>query len=131
VGKHVRVKGKFVSGNTLEAESIEELTITEATTVKVKLGETKFINGVKITLNKIVEDSRCPSGVQCVWAGRVVANVTLKSETDTETIEMTMGQNVYIETYTVKIDDVTPNKRSTKDIPPQDYTFTFRVSATN
>ena len=42
------------------------------------LGEPKFIKGLEanITYKTLVEDSRCPEGTQCVWAG--VAKIQLE-----------------------------------------------------
>ena len=38
--------------------------------VKVPLGETVDVDGVLITFLTILEDSRCPKGLDCLWAGR-------------------------------------------------------------
>jgi hypothetical protein len=45
---------------------------------KVPLGETVQFDDVAFSLIEIVEDSRCPSEVTCVWEGR--AKVTIKIE---------------------------------------------------
>ena len=34
-------------------------------------------SGLAITFNKVVEDSRCPIGVECVWAGNGKVEVTI------------------------------------------------------
>lgn len=34
-------------------------------------------SGLEITFNKVVEDSRCPKGVECVWAGNGKVEVTI------------------------------------------------------
>jgi hypothetical protein len=37
----------------------------------VRLGETAMVSPARVTPIEVLEDSRCPAGVQCVWAGRV------------------------------------------------------------
>lgn len=46
-------------------------------------GENKFLSEMQtnITFKNIAEDSRCPQGTQCVWAGVAVANVEFMSTT--------------------------------------------------
>ncbi len=49
--------------------------------VKLALGETVTIAGTTIEFVKVLEDSRCPKDVTCVWAGqaKVALEVTSKS----------------------------------------------------
>lgn len=52
---------------------------------KIALGETAVFEDTSITFLKILEDSRCPSDVTCVWAGE--AKVLAKIQTQEGTIE--------------------------------------------
>ncbi len=47
---------------------------------KVPLGKTIVKDGVSITLSEILEDSRCPSDVTCVWAGRSKVEVIIEND---------------------------------------------------
>ena len=51
------------------AEAPEEI-------VTLSVGESVLVNATKITLNRVLEDSRCPQSAKCIQAGRVVAEVT-------------------------------------------------------
>ncbi|MFY1047612.1 hypothetical protein [Chryseobacterium sp. GP-SGM7] len=44
-------------------------------------GENKFLKEfqMNITFKSMAEDSRCPQGTQCIWAGVAVANIELMS----------------------------------------------------
>ena len=53
----------------LWAEAPEEI-------VTLSVGESVLVNATKITLNRVLEDSRCPQSAKCIQAGRVVAEVT-------------------------------------------------------
>lgn len=52
---------------------------------KVALGDTVVFEKSSITFSEVLEDSRCPSDVTCVWAGQ--AKVIAKIKTEKGTIE--------------------------------------------
>lgn len=120
LGQKVRVFGNFSEGNTFEVDRLEGVG-QDITLGDVKVGETAFINGVRLTLNKIVSDSRCPAGVQCIWAGSVVASVSLKSDTDAETRNIESGKPpVGFDSFLISLVDVKPG-----------YVLTFKVAPTS
>lgn len=47
---------------------------------KVPLGETVQLDDVAFSLTEILEDSRCPSDVTCVWAGRAKVIVEIEEK---------------------------------------------------
>ncbi|MBK1897474.1 hypothetical protein [Chryseobacterium paridis] len=82
-------------------------------------GENKFLKEyqMNVTFNKISEDSRCPEGVNCIWAGVAVANVTVMGTT-TRPVTLTLattdneGRNYSTSAefngYTISLKEVTP-----------------------
>ncbi len=130
--KRVTVRGVFTEGNTLNVVDMTEASASEggsdAKEGSIGVGETKLISGVKITLNSIVADSRCPAGVQCIQAGWVTANVSLLSDTDKETVNMNSNASPKgFDSFLVSIVDVTPKKTVSREIAPSDYRIMFRV----
>lgn len=63
----------------LWAETPEEI-------VTLSVGESASINDTRITLNRILEDSRCPQSAKCIQAGRVVAEISFVNENLTKDI---------------------------------------------
>lgn len=57
--------------------------------VKVKLAEKTDFDGVSIVLKEVLEDSRCPKNVECVWAGQAKIRVGILTD-DGEEIEKTI-----------------------------------------
>ena len=47
--------------------------------IYLKEGENKFLKDYKmnVTFKKMIEDSRCPKEVQCIWAGNATAEIEL------------------------------------------------------
>jgi len=48
--------------------------------IKIPLGETIQIGNHEITFKEVLEDSRCPVGVNCVWAGRAKISIEVSDE---------------------------------------------------
>lgn len=51
-------------------------------------------NDYAIVINKIVSDSRCPEGTNCIWPGEIVMELSvLQNKEIKETLEVTFSQN--------------------------------------
>jgi hypothetical protein len=55
-------------------------------TVEVRLGGTARLGGVSVRPIAVVEDSRCPADVACVWAGRLRLRAAVSGVGETELI---------------------------------------------
>lgn len=130
---NVKVVGNFEKGNNLIVKNISKLegVLSDPTKSEISVGETKYINGVKITLNEVVQDNRCPKDVQCIEAGAITVNVTLKSDTDTETKNMASDEApMPFDSFLISIEDINPPLLSTETPDPMGYKITFKVVPT-
>ena len=87
------------------------------------LGEVANLEGLTVRPLEIVEDSRCPAAVQCVWAGRVRIRAEISGD---GTRELTLGEPAAVSGGTLTLVDVRPGKRTPETIPQRAYQFTFR-----
>jgi hypothetical protein len=85
------------------------------------------IEGVTITPLEVVEDSRCPEGVQCIWAGTVklLANISKPSGNWSQTLEL--GKPASIGAEEVTLVSASPNPKQGESIPFEKYHFEFDV----
>jgi len=86
------------------------------------LNEVANLEGLTVRPLEIVEDSRCPALVRCVWAGRVRIRAEISGA---GTRELTLGEPADVSGGTLTLVDVRPGKRTPEAIPPRDYQFTF------
>lgn len=87
------------------------------------LNEVANLDGLTVRPLAVIEDSRCPAQVQCVWAGRV----RIRAEVSGDGIrELTLGEPVAASGGTLTLVDVRPGKRTPEAIAPREYQFTFR-----
>lgn len=60
--------------------------------VKIPQGETVIIKGVSIKFLEVIEDSRCPKYVTCIWAGRAIVKVEVIANGKKEEKILTFGE---------------------------------------
>lgn len=70
----------------------EESAETPKIAVKVPKGETVVLKGVSVKFMEVVEDSRCPEGVNCIWAGRAIVKVQVISNGKSEEKTLIFGE---------------------------------------
>ncbi len=98
--------------------------------VSVALNQALSIPTINLTLTPlaIVEDSRCPIGVQCIQAGTVrLRTKVMSTATTTGEIIFTLSTPVRIGSSTVELAAVAPTTSAGSSIVPANYRFTFQV----
>lgn len=70
----------------------EDSAETPKIAVKIPKGETVILKGVAIKFVEVVEDSRCPEGVDCIWAGRAIVKAKVTVNGKTEEKLLTFGE---------------------------------------
>lgn len=98
-----------------------------------EVGELKD-GAFKISLEEIREDSRCPSDVQCIWAGqaKVLLHFTERDK-PTDNVELILGVDnpelatKVIGAYTIRLLEVNPYPLSTREVSPSDYSVKLEI----
>ncbi|KKU81315.1 MAG: hypothetical protein UY07_C0021G0020 [Parcubacteria group bacterium GW2011_GWA1_47_8] len=97
--------------------------------VMLGIGEEGTVGDLRITFSTFVQDSRCPTDVVCIQAGRVVAGVILSTAANSETKNMSSDDAPYLfDGHRVSIASVTPSPVSTKKIAEGEYRVAFHVA---
>ena len=85
-----------------------------------------MVGGVKVRPIELLEDSRCPALVRCVWAGRVRLLVeVVRDDGAHQQRELTLGEPQHIDWGTLTLSHVEPAKLAPGTIDPQACRFTF------
>lgn len=71
------------SSSTSTTTSSNSTTSSDVKKVDIKMGDYQQIAGTNLNVkyNGIIEDSRCPEGTTCVWAGVAVAELEIMTPT--------------------------------------------------
>ena len=95
--------------------------------VSVQLNQSKSAYGVTLTPIAVLEDSRCPSDVTCVWEGRIRLQVRIQSGLGTATSIFSLGDTITTEAEAITLIEVRPYQRSDRAITDDEYEFIFLV----
>jgi len=90
------------------------------------IGQVAAVESIRVRPLALLEDSRCPASVRCVWAGRVRIRAEIMSRSGREVREMTSDKPVAVAGGTLMLVDVEPSKVAPVATDPRAYRFTFR-----
>jgi hypothetical protein len=94
----------------------------------IGVGETAKFRGISITPMSVIEDSRCPEGVQCIQAGTVRVNVRSTFDNGSGRQDpIRLGSSTTVNTFAITLVTVEPRADADTEIDDNDYEFTFEV----
>jgi hypothetical protein len=81
---------------------------------------------------RVVEDSRCPTDVTCVWAGEVKVQLATRSGgAEAVQHELTAGKPAAVGGLQLDVVQVQPERISTREIAAQEYRVTLQARDSN
>ena len=95
--------------------------------------EVVAIAGLRITFEAVTEDSRCPTGAQCAWAGDAAASFSLQKP-PAPAVQRTLHTHARYERQTsfeglvVRLESIKPYPNAGATIAPADYRVTLVVT---
>jgi hypothetical protein len=96
---------------------------------ELKFGETAQMvdDRVSVTFDGVVEDSRCPLDVQCVWAGRFIAALSAALPDGTrQAFELQLGASEGVLGYDIALHEVLPPR--TEGTTPSDDSYALTLT---
>ncbi|MFX0210730.1 MAG: hypothetical protein ACFFDT_32425 [Candidatus Hodarchaeota archaeon] len=102
------------------------------TDISLYIGESVIIkdHGIKLKFVDVLEDSRCPSDVECVWEGTVSLLINIQYNSEDLGNFILNSSNLHKASfmgYYVKFKELEPYPISTETIPKSSYRATFSV----
>jgi hypothetical protein len=105
---------------------------------KLKVGRSVTFEGRDLRLRfvSVADDSRCPIGVNCIWAGNAAVSVEVAAKGGREKKTLTLntsdreqrpGEGKYGR-YTVKLLGLSPQPRDGRKTEPGEYTATLLIT---
>ena len=96
--------------------------------VTLRTGEKIQYPQLSLQLVRVFDESRCPEGVTCIWAGTLKADVRSASRLGTSTQTVELGSTVSTESETITFLSATPYPKEGKSIAEGEYVLTFAVA---
>lgn len=96
--------------------------------VTIRLGEQIVFEDLSVRVISLEEDSRCPTGVECIQAGTVRVKVEIVSGLGTSTPIIGLGKSITTEAEVITFTATTPYPARDVSIAPNEYQFIFTVA---
>jgi len=96
---------------------------------KIKLGQTLEFQGtdLSITFEELLEDSRCPDGATCVWAGNCRVSIKL-NELQAELNTHLDPKSIDLSGYEINLLSLAPYPEINNEIELEEYILEMMVS---
>lgn len=92
------------------------------------LNQTLRLHDLSIRAMQVVEDSRCPTGVQCVWAGRVIVRTEIRGQGWSRVEDMELGRGIALEdARALRLSAVEPGRMQGAERASAAYRFTWSL----
>lgn len=100
--------------------------------VEIPIGEERKIGDLRIAFEGVAEDSRCPEGVVCVWAGNARAHFSA-TDRGGQRVEFDLNTGLQPRAhrfggYTIKLEKLVPHPHVNREIKVDEYVATVFVS---
>ncbi len=100
---------------------------SKSATVEAGINRSATQLGIGILPLTIIEDSRCPVDVECIWAGRLRVKVRIHNAMGDSDKEFVIGQTITTKTETITLVQAAPIPHAGVTITPADYSFIFEI----
>jgi hypothetical protein len=105
-----------------------------ADSVRIQVGQTIAVGGIRVHFNAVESDSRCPSDVVCVWAGDAIADFVVEQNCDCRSPAYDLKLHTTLQPRSavaygsrVELLSVLPYPNSGSPIKPKDYSAWLRI----
>lgn len=122
------------SSTRLATEPVSYSLSEAADSVRIRVGETIIVDGIRVRFAAVESDSRCPIDVTCVWAGDAVAKLSADQNCDCGTPAVELRLHTTLEPksataygFRVELLQLKPYPNSTTTIRSDAYSAWLRI----
>ncbi len=106
-----------------------------ADSVRINVGQKIVVEGVRVTFTAVESDSRCATGVVCVWEGDAVANFSVEQDCECNSATYQLQLHTTLEPksgtaygYRVELLKLAPYPHASSPIKPEAYYAWIRLT---
>lgn len=115
------------------ADAAPQFPSESCVSIQVGISKTDTKSRIKVTFVEMVEDSRCPADVTCVWAGNAKIRIQVSKTGRSKNIDLNStlaNEDNTFAGYTFKLVKLTPEPRSNIRINKNGYIATISLIKT-
>ena len=125
------------SGSGLPTEPVVYSQSEAADSIRIRIGQTVIVEGVKVRFSAVESDSRCPMDAICVWQGDAVAVFVVEQNCDCRTPAFELKLHTSLEPrsgtaygFKVELRQLAPYPSASSPIKQDAYSAWIRLTAT-
>lgn len=129
----------FASANVTDAKRHAAVAVKAVRLNKdftLSKGQRVTLRGTRVSIKFVAveSDSRCPKGVNCVWAGNAAVQVQVSAGRRSKTLTLNTGpggafvSEIEYQGYQIKLVDLRPYPRSDRQTAAKDYSLILLVT---
>ena len=106
-----------------------------ADSIRIRIGQTVVVEGIRTRFHAVESDSRCPMDVVCVWAGDAVANFVVEQNCECRSAAFELKLHTTLEPKTgtaygfrVELLQLAPYPRASSPTKPDAYSAWIRIT---
>ena len=106
-----------------------------ADSVKVRVGQTIIVEGIRVRFDKVESDSRCASDVVCIWEGDAVAKFVVEQNCECNSAAFELKLHTTLEPksgsaygFRVELLELAPYPRTTSPMRKDAYEAWLRIT---
>lgn len=94
------------------------------------MNQSIFFDDYEIIFSEVLEDSRCPIDVTCIWEGCASIKLDVKNEKKIQEIILATGERTtaYFDSYEISMVNILPYPISTKTVSTEEYSAIISIS---
>ncbi|HYV05886.1 MAG TPA: hypothetical protein VFB82_14925 [Blastocatellia bacterium] len=123
----------MLAGSAQGARLTEKLPLDKE--FKIKVGQEVTVKKLIIKFNAVHNESRCPTGVQCIWEGNAAIAVQV-SRKNKKPVQATLNTNTGVppsamkyKGFTIRLVKLSPHPQVNQTINEKDYEATLIVTS--
>jgi hypothetical protein len=97
----------------------------------IKISEEKEVGeGLRLKFTEVVEDSRCPEGVDCIWAGRAIVRIEIIRDDDRHIFDLELGEEKNVaefEEIRIVVKELLPYPKADVPIKQEEYSVKLQL----
>lgn len=129
------VAGACASSNGFPTEPVVYSQAEAADSVRIRVGQTIIVEGVKVRFSAVESDSRCPMDAVCVWQGDAVAVFVVEQNCECRTPAFELKLHTTLEPksgsaygFRVELLQLAPYPRASSPTKPDAYSAYIRLT---
>lgn len=122
------------SSSSLPTDPVVYSQAEAADSIRVRVGQTVVVEGIRVRFSAVESDSRCPIDAVCIWEGDAIANFVVEQNCECRSASFDLKLHTTLQPksgtaygFRVELLQLAPSPRAASPVKPADYSAWIRI----